>query len=230
MGEKHFAVKETSLKLKPVINIKPKQSQALKHPILQLQQIIGNQALARMIQRQADQPATPVGNLNIINTAQSRAAGDIGTAYDWSPGWWYSPNSGLAGWRSRPLSWETAQNPPPAGEGIVNWGDNQPTCNIFVYDVLFAAGYNPPLRSNRHYYDARETYNQNGDLATYFNLVADLNQVVPGDIMTTGGHMEIVSSSIRSNSFNAIGAHWNGAYETSKTYNNSLRFYRLSGT
>lgn len=51
--------------------------------------------------------------------------------------------------------------------------------------------------------------------------------MVPGDVMANGIHMEIVSTPITDNSFKAIGAHSDGSYETNKTYNSSLRFYRL---
>lgn len=44
--------------------------------------------------------------------------------------------------------------------------------------------------------------------------------------MANGVHLEIVTSAIRENRFNAIGAHENGAYQTIKTYDNSLRFLR----
>lgn len=230
MGRENLKAGETALNSKPVVKAKSTPIQPMKHPILQMQQIIGNRVLVRIIQRQTtppeSQPAAPTGNSSIVDNARKRSAGDIGTAYNWSPGWWYTPNSNLADWRSKPLKWEKAQDP-PSGEGIVNWGDGQFTCNIFVYDTLFAAGYNPPLHSNKHYYDATQTYNQEGALKTYFKLITDPSQVAPGDVMTTGIHMEIVSSAIDKNKFWAFGGHVDGAYETSKTYNNSMRFYRV---
>ena len=181
-----------------------------------------------MIQRSIEQPVAPIANSAIANKAVERSGGAIGPAYNYSPGWWYSPNTDLAGWKPRPSPQEErqgAQNPPPAGEGIVNWGV-VPTCNLFVYDVLYAAGLNPPLQSNRHYYSASQTYNRSGPLRSYFGLVRDPSAVQPGDVMANGVHLEIVISSIRRNRFDAIGAHGDGARQTAKTYDNSLRFLR----
>ncbi len=172
------------------------------------------------------------GNHTIVAKARYRANGDIGKAYDWTPGWWYSRNKSLPGWRNRPKKYEEnqgAKNPPPSGEGICNWGDGQPTCNVFAYDVLYDSGMEPPVRKdNKHYYSASETYKRKADLRTYFDIIADPQSVRPGDIMATGGHVEIVTSTISKNRFRSIGAHVDGAYETDKTYLKGMRFLRAT--
>ena len=84
---------------------------------------------SHQIQRRVDQPVAPIANSSIVSEAIERSGGVISPAYNYIPGWWYSPNSDLAGWRSRPSQQEVrqgAQNPPPEGEGIVNWGAGFP--------------------------------------------------------------------------------------------------------
>ncbi len=177
--------------------------------------------------KQAKPSAT--GNAAITTKAAERTIGDIGDAYDWEKGWWYSRNTQLSGWRSKPKDWEKNQGAnPPSGEGVVNWGSGQYTCNLFVYDVLYDAGYTPPMHSNGHYYDAVETYKLKGGLEDYFQIILEPDEVLPGDVMATGGHVEIVTSNIKADgSFRAIGAHEDGAYETEKTYHKGLRFFRV---
>jgi hypothetical protein len=147
------------------------------------------------------------GNSAIVSVAKSRSEGDIGKAYNWSPGWFYTPNSNLAGARKEPLDWEKNQGASKKdGEWIVNWGTT-PTCNVYVYDVLYQAGLNPPLLGNNHYYDAPMSH-EGAD--GYLKRINNRSQIQPGDIFTNGVHMEIITA-VKNNgkSFNSAGAHKN---------------------
>ncbi len=170
-------------------------------------------------------------NGKILSAAKKRAKGKIGKSYNYKPNWWYSPNKDLDGWRNSPKKFEQDQGAEVIkGEGIVNWGDIT-TCNVFVYDVLYVAGLNPPIRKeNDHYYNAEQTYNRRGPLKDYFELIKNPKKVLPGDIMANGEHLEIVTSKIvYKKVFSAIGAHHYGAGEEVKRYNNELRFLRVKG-
>jgi len=175
------------------------------------------------------------GNSNIVNAAIIRISGEIGKSYDMgeTAGWWYSPNENLAGSRKKPLSWEIEQGAKseiPDRNFIVNWG-SQFTCNLFIYDVLYAAGLNPPLRSNSHYYSASETYNHEGELKNYFTEVTNRSSVCPGDIYATGGHLEIVGSKINpKGEFEGYGGHSDGAYKESKIASEGEKFFRVNNT
>lgn len=188
------------------------------------------------VYRQVAQPEkTPVlcpDASGIIAVAKARTLGKIGYAYDKGPqaGWWYSPNGNLAGARSKPLKWEVqqgAKDPLPGSNFIVNWGD-QYTCNLFVYDVLHQAGYNPPMGSNNHYYDARQTFDLSGGLKSYLVEITNHDLVCPGEIVATGIHMEIVASIIdASGRFQSYGAHSDGAYLSPRTAASTDKFFRL---
>lgn len=108
----------------------------------------------------------------------------------------------------------------PSGEGTVWWGHVY-TCNVFVYDVLHNCGLNPPLAGNNHYFNPTATYERTGDLESYFDDIP-ADQIRPGDIFATPGHMEIVTSTLRESevtrdgekikekTFSSIGAGKNG--------------------
>lgn len=180
-------------------------------------------------QQQSGNGQNSSGNPAIVSAAISRANGDIGNAYNWSPGWWYTPNSQLAGARKEPLNWEENQGASKkTGEWIVNWGDGQYTCNLFVYDVLYQAGLNPPLHSNNHYYNAAQTH-QGAD--GYLTRINNRSQIQAGDIFTNGIHMEIITA-VHNNgvSFDSAGAHSYGAsIDRPSNYANSsgLKFWRV---
>ncbi len=84
----------------------------------------------------------------------------------------------------------------PTGEGTVWWGSNVYTCNVFIYNVLYNVGLNPPLMGNKHYFDPSGTYNRIGTLANYFDDIP-ADQIQPGDIFATTSHMEIITSTLR---------------------------------
>lgn len=62
---------------------------------------------------------------------------------------------------------------------------------------------------------------------SYFEEIADKNDVRPGDILTTGGHCEIVVTKIENNQFDAIGGHSDGASKETKTYGSYMKFFRV---
>ena len=167
----------------------------------------------------------------IITAAANRVSGEIGTSYNYpDPAWWYSPNGNLDSARLHPAKWEIAQgatDPIPSSNYIINWGGT-PTCNVFVYDVLYEAGYNPPLQLNKHYFNAEQTYNHVGKLKTYFEEVTDWSKVCPGDIYATGGHMEIVATTPDSEgNFEGFGGHLTGAFRDMKQAYSGNKFFRL---
>ena len=90
-------------------------------------------------------------------------------------------NRRFVGWTNYPLD-----------EGSVWWGSGVYTCNVYVYDVLYNVGLSPPLMGNDHYFDPSGTYNMAGALADYFDDVP-ADEIRPGDIFATTGHMEIVT-------------------------------------
>ena len=160
-----------------------------------------------------------VGN-DIVSTAQSRMADPlIRRSYSSQIPWFFSPNSGLAGWMSKSDILEAARRRRsvgrarrwmkrsmyrrmrglgrnlenfPLGEGAVWWGRVY-TCNVFVFDAFHQAGLNPPLRGNRHYFSPGEIRNRSGALSSYFSDV-DAADIQPGDVFATSGHTEIVTS------------------------------------
>jgi hypothetical protein len=64
MGKEHLSARDTAPGSKPAIKTKPVKFQNLKHPILQMQQIIGNQALAQMLRANNIQAKLTVGQPN----------------------------------------------------------------------------------------------------------------------------------------------------------------------
>lgn len=208
----------------------------LAHEVTHVLQHQGSQTINRQEQSPGDEAPTEdeetssAGNAAIVRTAEKRSKGDIGDAYAWDPGWWYTPNPNLAGARKKPRDWEKKQGASLAdkpGEYIVNWGRGQPTCNVYVYDVLFQIGADPPLLGNNHYVDAARTHNGAGGYLTRITR----DEIAPGDLFTNGIHMEIISSVSKSGkSFASLGAHEDGAYEMDPSRYadaENLRFWRV---
>ena len=162
---------------------------------------------------------------SIVEVAKRRSGGDIGKAYDYPSkrGWrstiFYSPNSNLKPkWKGvlEEGKWEKDDEElDRIGEGRVNWG-GAPTCNIFVYDVLYDAGFKVPLNSVGHYYSVAATLqfekHKKSGLANFFERIKP-KDVQPGDIYAVPqvgkrqAHMEIVTSQIENKKFSSIGAH-----------------------
>jgi hypothetical protein len=127
----------------------------------------------------------------------------------------------------------------PSGEGSVWWG-NVYTCNVFVYDVLYNCGLNPPVAGNNHYFDPSATYSRTGPLASYFDDIS-ADQIQPGDIFATPVHMEILTSTLKESevtkgrkkvkvkTFSSIGAGKNGVgvSESSGVRVTGKRFRRI---
>jgi hypothetical protein len=175
----------------------------------------------------------------IAQAAQTRLAGSAAQAYAYggadATAWFYTPNRQLSGARDHHLEWETNNDGSvprvPEGEWVVNWG-NTPTCNVFVYDVLFLADANPPLKDG-HYYSAGDTVQRAGSLRTYLNEVLDNKAVVPGDIavlpMRPMSHMEVVLSAPdpTTGRFSAAGAHSDGASQQQHKLDEGWKFFRV---
>ncbi len=95
-------------------------------------------------------------NKKLLATARYRGAGQIGKSYGTSSLVFLSPNTDLVGavdHRTEVVNGETLFK--------VNWGPDLWKCNIFVHDVVFAAGYKPDLMSNNHYITAGSLQNSN---------------------------------------------------------------------
>jgi len=182
------------------------------HPSVQLEEELIPSEFLPMV-------SSAVGDL-IVSEARSRMANSyIRRAYSSRIPWFFSPNNGLAGWASKNDIMEAARlrrrvgnatrwmkssmvrRMPglgrelenfPSGEGVVWWGWVY-TCNVFVFDVLYQAGLNPPLLGNAHYYNPIRIFNRSGALRSYFSDISAEN-IQPGDVFATRGHTEIVTS------------------------------------
>lgn len=167
------------------------------------------------------------GNRAIVRAAINRATSDVADSYDWSPGWWYSPNPDLDGAHEEPIDFEQNQGAQKKdGEYIVNWGDGQQSCNTFVYDALYQAGYDRFRMENDHYYDASQTHNgARGNLTRVQRA-----NIQPGDIFTNGRHMELITAVRGPQDFDTAAGHREGAsHDQPSNYaeNDDLRFWRV---
>ncbi len=189
-----------------------------------------------------------VGDSTVAEALSRKSNPLIRRAYSSEVPWFFSPNKGLAGWTSKDDILESARTRHrvgnaaawmktsmvrampdlgsdlehfPSGEGVVWWGSGVYTCNVFVFDVLYSVGLNPPLMGNAHYYDPIRLYNLSGDMGSYFSDLS-VENIQPGDVFATTGHMEIITSassetevrrgrrSVTVRTFSSIGAGKNG--------------------
>ncbi len=182
---------------------------------------------------------------NVLEVASTPRAETIAQSYDYSAGviggapakepkWFYSPNRNLDRWRRshKPGERNADGSVPvvPDGEGVIDWAPQ--TCNVFVYDVLYAAGCQPPLSDVRHYFSPSHTYFRRGagdSLKSYFAEIRNPRLIEPGDIAVSEIHMEIVTTKpdYRRANFIGIGGHSTGAYPARTGLSNSYKYLRL---
>ncbi|MFW6126444.1 MAG: hypothetical protein ACOC58_04995 [Chloroflexota bacterium] len=166
----------------------------------------GTATIQLQAERGSEESTASAGNTAIVNAARARASGKVGKAYAQTSAIFHSPNGGLASKKaSRTVK----------GEYDVEWGKCW-KCNCFVYDALYKAGLNPPLNSDKHYYNPKNSLN-----LKYFKTISP-RDVLPGDIVIypsfgDNGHMEIITSPVKEEGPNyklrSIGAHKNGVSE-----------------
>jgi LysM repeat protein len=106
-------------------------------------------------------------------------------------------------------------------------------CNQFGGDVLYQAGFEPPMYSKPGYYVIAEEWpNYTKGPNQLFELIKDPADAQPGDVLIAdhpgsgaeGGHVRILTSGIDSDGgFSAISAHYDGAYESRENYESLLR-------
>ena len=158
---------------------------------------------------EANKNVNPFGE-EIVKAAKARSSGKLGQAYAFDKAA-YSPNPKLSGNRKpdrKPVAWLKDNN----------------KCNQFVGDVLYQAGVKMPTVKQADgsiHYDYAENWPKHEDL---FERITDKKNLKPGDIIVidypgrggSSGHVEVVSDN--TSELKAIGAHHDGAYETSKEW------------
>lgn len=208
---------------------------------MEIQAMMDNLAILQQeLALRRKQKQSALGNAMVAEARARMNNPTVRKAYSSTIPWFFTPNPDLRGFTTEEAalsSWKgsvmcnelpdlgctfdtkkklTEWTNYPTGEGSVWWGEGVFTCNVFVYDVLYNVGHPAPLGSNQHYFDPEGTYNSEGALETYFEDVQP-DQIQPGDVFATTGHMEIVTSSLNKppgekggGTFTSIGAGKNG--------------------
>jgi len=162
----------------------------------------------------ATHTARPViGGAQVVAAAKARAE-MFGNHYG-VPSKLFSPNPNLA----------FNNNPDRSGVGGTV---NQWKCNQFGGDVLYQAGFEPPMYSKPGYYVIAEEWpNYARGPNRCFDLITDMSQARPGDIVIADhpgegaatGHVRVLTSEIADDgSFSSISAHYDAAYESAENF------------
>lgn len=158
--------------------------------------------------------------LRLVNPEEGQKIAQ--TAKDWAK--LYSKDYAFAAAPRSPHASLSANSKPMLSK--LNWLKNSNKCNQFVGDVLTQSGFKMPTHAMK---DGSLHFVKAEDLPDYHKTFArlnDLKQVRAGDIMVidyngrgaSSAHVEVITKNdLINGTINAIGAHFDGAYETEKS-------------